>query len=131
MARIAAAILSLSLAGILRSCFCAAFATTMVRVPEKFVQGDNFAAHNLGFAFADGGGLGLGGSVRRLSRRDRDRPGRRLELQLVANLDSGLPSDAPRHHDLCFILDDCCHDSRLAEPRQLSTYHVAGAFRTE
>ena len=47
---------------------------------EKFVEGDKFTARDLGFAFADGGGLGFGRPVGRLQSRDRNRPGRRLEL---------------------------------------------------
>ena len=87
----------------------------MVQVMEKIVKGDKFAARNLGFALAYRSGLGLCRPVGRLPRRDRDRPGRRPEFQLIPSLDSGLPPDAPRHYDFRFALDDSRHTLRLAE----------------
>ena len=93
----------------------------MVQVIEKIVKGDELAARNLGFALADSRGLGLGWRIRRLPRRDRDPPGRRLEFQLIPSFDSGLPPDAPRHYDFRSAFDDSRHTLRLAEPWRLST----------
>ena len=121
ISRNTAVTLCASLTGSFRRCFCAAFATTMVQVMEKIVQSNKLATRYLGFSFTDGSGFGFGGPVGRLLRRYGDPSGRRREFQLISNLDSGLPPDAPRHNDFGPIFDDRRHTSRVAEPGRLST----------